>query len=81
MARTVLEPDREAVFERSERDGRRHSMWVLKATVDPSPSGSRLDMHLRYDGAFWGTVLERLLRDEIDQSRDRLLELVTGQRR
>jgi hypothetical protein len=81
MARTVLEPDRQAVFERAERDGRQHSMWALTATVDRSPSGSRLEMHLHYDGAFWGAVLERLLRDEIDESRQRLLDLVSGQRR
>ena len=37
MARTVLEPDRRAVFERAERDGRQHSLWLLQATVDPSP--------------------------------------------
>ena len=35
-------------------------------------------MRLHYDGALWGPVLERLLRDEIEQGRGRLLALVSG---
>jgi hypothetical protein len=78
MQRTTLEPERLAVFERSERDDRDHSPWVLRAQVSPTGSGSHLDMHLHYGGGLWGPVLERLLRDEIDHSRDRLLALVSG---
>ena len=81
MARTRIEPDHVAVFERAERDGRHHSPWILRAEVTPIPAGSHLDMRLHYGGALWGTVLERLLRDEIDQSRARLLELVSGRTR
>jgi hypothetical protein len=33
-------------------------------------------MHLHYGGSLWGPVLERLLSDEIERSRPRLLERV-----
>jgi hypothetical protein len=72
MVRTSLDDDR-AVFERSEADGRSHAPWVLEATVAPAEDGSRLVMHLHYGGALWGPVLERMLGDEIEKSRPRLL--------
>lgn len=72
MVRTRYEAPRLAVFERQERDGRSHSAWVLQAEVVGDREASRLAMDLRYDGSFWGPVLERLLRDEIRRSRDRL---------
>jgi len=81
MARTTLEPDRLAVFERAERDGRHHSPWVLRAEVTPAGDRSHLEMGLHYGGSLWGAVIERLLRDEIDASRARLLELVSGRTR
>ncbi len=34
-------------------------------------------MHLHYGGGFWGPVLERLLSDEVEQGRVRLLALVS----
>jgi hypothetical protein len=43
--------------------------------------GSSLSMRLHYGGALWGPVLERLLGDEVDRSRDRLLALVSEPRR
>lgn len=63
-------------FERDETDGRRHSPWVLDATVEPVAGGSRLTMSLHYGGALGGGLVERLLRDEIESSRDRLRRLV-----
>jgi hypothetical protein len=81
MQRTGLEVDRLALFERAQRDGRNHSPWTLRAQVTPTDAGSRLDMHLHYGGGLWGPVLERMLRDEIDRSRARLLELVSGRTR
>jgi hypothetical protein len=33
-------------------------------------------MHLHYGGAFWGPVLERILGDEIENSKPRLLALI-----
>jgi hypothetical protein len=79
MERTVLEPARRAAFERRERDGRHHADWALFAAVEPrSQSGSRLIMRLHYGGGLWGPVLERLLGDEIEQAKPRLLALVTA---
>jgi hypothetical protein len=65
------------VFERAELDARNHSAWVLEAEVRPHPDGSELRMRLHYGGSLFGPVLERVLRDEIDRSRARLLALVT----
>ena len=62
-----------AVFERREADGRSHASWVLEASVTPIDDGSRLVMHLHYGGSLWGPVLERMLGDEIERSRPRLL--------
>jgi Polyketide cyclase / dehydrase and lipid transport len=81
MTRTALEPDHLVVFERAERDGRDHSPWVLRAEVESVNGGSRLEMGLHYGGGLWASVLERMLRDEIDQSRARLLDLVSGRTR
>jgi hypothetical protein len=83
MVRTSFAPSRLAVFERQEDDGRQHAAWVLRAEVSPldGGQGSHLAMRLRYDGTLWGPVIERLLADEIEQGRLRLLELVSGPRR
>lgn len=63
-------------FERHEVDGRNHSPWRLTAEVAPAPEGSRLHMVLHYGGSLWGPVLARVLGDEIERSRARLLALV-----
>jgi uncharacterized protein YndB with AHSA1/START domain len=76
MVRTLHEPDHVVRFEREEHDGRSHSPWVLDATVEPRDGGSRLTMHLHYGGGLLGPVVERLLRDEIERSRPRLLALL-----
>ena len=81
MVRTEERSPTTVVFERRERDGRSHSPWVLRATIEPvdgdSPDrgASRLTMHLHYGGALWGPVLERILGDEIENSKPRLLAL------
>lgn len=81
MRRTVYEPDRLVIFERRENDGRSHSPWVLEAALDPltSGQGTRLSMRLRYGGALWGGVLERVLHDEIVKAKTRLQELVASE--
>jgi hypothetical protein len=66
----------QARFERAEHDGREHSSWVLDALVETTAEGSRLVMSLHYGGRLWMPVLERLLTDEIERSRPRLLALV-----
>ncbi len=65
-------------FERAELDGRNHSPWILEADVTPHAEGSALRMRLHYGGGLFGPVLERVLRDEIERSRLRLLELVSA---
>ena len=45
---------------------------------DGGPGTSRLTMRLHYGGSFGGSLLERMLRDEIEQSRPKLLERVSG---
>lgn len=78
MLRTVHAPHTEVVFERQETDGREHGRWRLAAAVQEIPSGSRLHMDLDYDGRFAGAVIERLLRDEVERCKPRLLELLDG---
>ena len=79
MRRTSLEPGRSVRFERDERDGRQHSPWVLEAEVVRRAAGSRLTMHLHYGGGLFGPVLERLLGDEIERSKARLLALLAAE--
>jgi hypothetical protein len=74
MVRTVDE-QRRIRFERRELDGRSHSEWVLEATLtgdDPV----LLRMRLHYGGSLWLPVLDRVLSDEIERSRPRLVALV-----
>lgn len=73
MVRTVCEPDSHARFERREHDGRQHSSWVLDAVIDQRPEGCRLTMRLHYGGRLWMPALDRILTDEIERSRPRLL--------
>jgi hypothetical protein len=77
MVRTQHSGNR-AVFERREADGKTHAPWVLDATVSQVDDGSRLVMHLHYGGSLWGPVLERMLGDEIESSRPRLLACLAG---
>jgi hypothetical protein len=80
MVRTRSDAPKTVVFERRERDGRSHSAWLLEATIaDSDHGGSRLTMHLHYGGGLWGPVVERLLSDEIQRSRPRLLALLDGE--
>lgn len=78
MVRTRHDAPRTVRFERDELDGRSHSPWVLDAAIEARDTGSRLTMHLHYGGGLFGPVLERVLRDEIERSRPRLLEVLAG---
>ena len=76
MVRTASEPAAHARFERVEHDGRVHSPWVLDAAIEAVETGSRLTMRLHYGGRLWMPALDRLLTDEIERSRPRLLALL-----
>ncbi len=78
MVRTRHDAPNAVTFERSELDGRTHSPWVLDAVVSEHADGSELRMRLHYGGGLFGPVLERVLREEIERSRLRLLELVSA---
>lgn len=78
MVRTASEPGRHVRFERGEHDGRDHSTWVLDALIDVTPDGSRLTMRLHYGGRLWMPALDRVLTDEIERSRPRLLERLSS---
>jgi hypothetical protein len=78
MARSEAVAPERVVFERAEVDGREHSSWVLTVDIAPDPAGSRLAMNLHYGGGLFQPVIERVLRDEIERSRPRLLALVSS---
>lgn len=78
MVRTAHEAPHHARFERVEHDGRQHSPWVLDAAVEGGPEASRLTMRLHYGGRLWMATLDRLLTDEIERSRPRLLARVSS---
>ncbi|MFM9122027.1 MAG: SRPBCC family protein [Actinomycetota bacterium] len=74
MSRTAFARPRVVVFERDEKDGRKHSAWVLKAAVTATPNGSMLEANLHYSGSlFTGGVLERALADQINAAREKLV--------
>lgn len=82
MVRTRHDAPHGVVFERKECDGRSHSAWRLTADVSSRDrAGSRLTMRLYYDGGLWGPLVERLLIDEIEPSKKRLLELIASRTR
>jgi len=78
MVRTGAAPDDLVVFERRELDDRSHSDWVLRARIadGTAPGTSVLTMELHYGGSMWMPMLDRLLADEIERSRGRLLEVL-----
>lgn len=76
MVRTAHEASSHVRFERVEVDDRQHSPWVLTAAVTPTAAGSRLTMGLHYGGGLFGPVLERILVEEIERSKPRLLSLL-----
>lgn len=75
MVRTVDEVDH-VRFERRELDGRDHAQWILDARIREEDSGTLLTMTLRYDGMRWVPLLDRVLAEEIERARPRLLELL-----
>ena len=79
MVRTVYDAPNVVVFERAEQDSRRHSKWILRASVSETSNGSSLETNLHYSGAlFTGGLLERALSDQIEHGRERLMGLLTS---
>jgi hypothetical protein len=79
MTRTCFEPPRLVVFERREHDSRRHSDWILRATVSPTVNGAKLETNLHYSGnLFTGGMLERALSDQIATGREKLIEQLSA---
>jgi hypothetical protein len=76
MVRTVCDAPREVRFERREHDGRRHSPWVLRASVVGDGGSSTLTMRMHYGGGLAGPPVERLLAEEIRAAAPRLAALV-----
>ena len=71
--------DDEVVFERQELDGRRHSPWVLRATLGPAAGGATtLAMHLHYGGGPWLPVLEAIVAQEVRGAPARLGRYLAG---
>jgi len=82
MVRAVCDAPHRVVFEREETDGRRHSSWVLAATLEPASTQvdaqTRLTMTLTYGGNLWtGAVLQRVLDDHVERGATTLRELVS----
>lgn len=82
MERVVAADPHVLEFRRSERDGREHGQWMLRAEISPLP-GEHAVTHVRvtlhYEGAHWASgLLERVLHDEIEQSKVRLTDLVSA---
>ncbi len=77
MVRVERDAPHRVVFERDEIDGRRHSSWVLSATLEPATEktgasdtteATRLTMTLTYGGSLWtGAVLQRVLDDHVER--------------
>lgn len=78
MVRTECERPRLVRFERRELDDRSHSDWVMTAELGTGASDvPELSMSLHYGGNLWVPMLDRLLSDEIERSRPRLVRFVT----
>jgi hypothetical protein len=76
MVRTADDRPGHVRFERRELDGRAHSPWVLDARMrDTGDGSSELVMGLHYGGSLWVPLLDRLLSDEIERSRPRLVRV------
>ena len=77
MVRTVYNAPNVVVFERVEQDSRRHSEWILRASISETSNGSSLETNLYYSGSlFTGGLLERALSDQIEHGRERLMGLL-----
>ncbi len=80
MERVATQSADHVRFERRELDGVDHGRWNLDVHVvpGPEPHTARLSVSFEYEGRLWSGAVERLLRDEIESSKQRLTALVVG---
>jgi hypothetical protein len=79
MYRSIMDAPGSVVFERRETDGKQHSPWVLRVSLEPQGrSSTRLTMALHYGGTMFDGVVERVLQREIEHAKPRLLEFLAG---
>ena len=79
MVRTTDESPNKVVFERRERDGRKHAHWVLRSVVSEANGVSTLNVHLHYGGSlFDGGLVERVLADQIVSGKAKLKQFLAG---
>ena len=78
MERTRDDVQTSVIFERKEADGRNHSEWKLTVFFDGDGPQTMVTVEMFYGGSmFGGGILERMLAEQIDQSRTRLIELLS----
>ena len=77
MVRTSDDANTSVVFERSEVDGRNHSEWKLTVFFAGSGNETEVSVEMFYGGSmFGGGILERMLADQIERSRPKLVALL-----
>jgi carbon monoxide dehydrogenase subunit G len=78
MRRTMNE-ENIIVFERDEDDGRQHSPWVMRVSINPSASGTNVTIDLSYGGSLWTAgILDRVLASQVDAGKAGLVRVVQG---
>jgi hypothetical protein len=77
MVRTTDDANSSVVFERSEIDGRNHSNWRLTVYFGGAGNEIEVSVEMFYGGSmFGGGILERMLADQIERSRPKLILLL-----
>ena len=77
MVRTSDDANTSVVFERSEVDGRNHSEWRLTVFFAGAGNETEVSVEMFYGGSmFGGGILERMLADQIERSRPKLVALL-----
>jgi hypothetical protein len=64
-------------FERDEADGRTHAPWVLAASLEAVPAGTRVAVLLRYGGGLSLPGLKAFLSEEVRRALPRLERLAS----
>ncbi len=76
MVREVSRRCERVRFDRREVDGASHSPWTLSVDLHSARTGATtVAVELYYGGRLWVPVLDRVLRDEIERSKPRLVAL------